>query len=125
MVTLPAIFLILLGLATVVIGMAACTVRLEARDVSHPNNPYATPEQSESFEVSQSLLGAWMITWGTIVVVGGINMLAMRIHMVAVAASIVIMVPCLVGPSSLPGLFVGCWALSRLYDPVVRSSFWG
>ena len=52
-------------------------------------------------------------------------MLAMRIHMLAVAVSILVMIPCVVGPFCLLGFFVGGWALTRLYDPLVKDDFWG
>ena len=51
-------------------------------------------------------------------------MLTMRIHMAAVAVSILAMIPCFVGPLCVPGLFLGPWALTRLYDPIVKDAFW-
>ena len=135
LVIVPAIFLILLGLlgpVSVAIGTAIEKARLAERR----NQPEAerVPQERESFDElfqragkagSLLLSVPWTIAWGTIVVVGGINMLAMRIHMLAVAVSILVMIPCVVGPFCLLGFFVGGWALTRLYDPLTKDDFWG
>lgn len=135
LVLVPAIYLILLGifwpLSVVVAGLL-----IEGRTAGRRNQPQLeqTPQEQQHPDelleraktaISLLLSAPWAIAWGAIVVLGGINMLTMRIHTVAVAVSILVMIPCCVGPWCVPGLFVGAWSLTRLYDYGVKDAFWG
>jgi hypothetical protein len=104
----PANWLVFLGLAGVCFGIAMAAIPLD-------KNP--------SDERESVLMGCVCILCNLIVVVGGVNMLTLRIYGIAVAAAIMAMLPC-VSCVCLPGLFVGGWALLTLHNPLVRDAFW-
>ncbi len=125
----PAIYFILLGILWPISTGVAGTVIAEIEGKSPQGAPQESQVPDELLQhvktaISVLLSVPWATAWGTILVVGGINMLTMRIHMVAAAVSILVMIPCLVGPLCVPGLFLGAWALTRLYDPIVKDAFW-
>jgi len=58
-----------------------------------------------------------------LVIVGALNMLALRIHGLAMIVSVVVMLPG-IAPCFGLGLVFGIWSVVRLSDEIVKDAFW-
>jgi hypothetical protein len=83
----------------------------------------AQPEWINMFSGTLSLVGAFIgIITGILILVGGLKMRKLESHGLAMAASIIAMIPC-ISPCCLIGLPIGIWSLIVLSKPEVKSAF--
>jgi phage FluMu protein Com len=66
--------------------------------------------------------GAVEIVMGIIILLGAVKMKDLENYGLAIAASVIAMIPC-ISPCCMLGLPFGIWALVVLSDPVVKASF--
>jgi hypothetical protein len=72
--------------------------------------------------VGMILTVVWMLLSG-IIIFGGVKMKNMQSYGLAMAAAIIVMLPCTVGWCCLLGLPIGIWALIVLMKPEVKAAF--
>jgi hypothetical protein len=81
------------------------------------------PEWLTMFSGTASIIAAILgILSGILILFGGIKMKKLENHGLAMAASIVAMIPC-ISPCCLIGLPIGIWSLVILSKPEVKSAF--
>ena len=115
-VTLPAIFLIIIG-AVGAAGAVLCLVTglLQAAGVVSGNDD----------QVSAFLAAMWfalMAVASGFTILGGVKLLKLRGYGLAMAGAIMAMIPC-VGGCFLLGLPFGIWAMVVLMKPEVKAAF--
>jgi hypothetical protein len=64
----------------------------------------------------------WMLLSG-VIIFGGIKLKNLQSYGLAMAATIIVMLPCTVGWCCLLGLPIGIWALTVLMKPEVKAAF--
>jgi predicted Zn finger-like uncharacterized protein len=82
---------------------------------------FGPPVDPNVYQVIVILVTLVMLLWGGLVLFGGIQMLRLRSFGMAMAGSIVAIIPC--NPCCLFGLPFGIWALIMLNYPEVKRAF--
>jgi len=132
----PAIGLIIVGILNALIGLAyAADLAFSGRD--DEVGPFDAPADAELPELldflnepippptpSDYLMAAAMFAVGAFIVYGGLCMKGLQSHGLAIASSILAMIPVL-SPTSccLAGIGVGIWSLVILSNQEVRDAF--
>ncbi len=109
-----------IGIALQVVGMLAklLGISLLGSELGG-NRPQALAILSGGLGIAIGIVG---IAIGVVILVGAIKMKALEGYGLAMAVSILAMIPC-VSPCCLLGLPIGIWSLVVLLDPGVKSSF--
>jgi hypothetical protein len=117
-VNAPAIGLLCAAILGILVQVASLVWRLffAAAFYTHQTgNPFAAPV----FTIAPAIIG---LIVGGIIVFGALKMKNLENHGLAMAASILAMIPC-VSPCCILGLPIGIWALVVLSKPEVKSAF--
>lgn len=123
----PAIGLIVTGAFGILLGLfgllgaAGGTAAIEALRAQNPS-AFANVPPALFSGAASVLRGLFGIAMGGLVIFGGLQMKQLRNYPLAIAATIVAMVPCL-GPCCCIGLPIGIWGLVVLLDANVKASF--
>jgi hypothetical protein len=124
-VRLPAIFLLVTGILGAVGQVISLLFTLLGTGLdlasAHlgPSEEAIANAMSGTMAVFFSILG---LLTAAVIVFGALRMKDLRSHSLAVAASVIAMVPC-ASPCCLLGLPVGIWALVVLLRPEVKAAF--
>jgi hypothetical protein len=128
-VKLPAIFLIIVGgigvLAALVgiVQAAAGTSQAQMQQLlSDPNLPPALRSVMGGAQGVGIIGNIFMLLAGGLQIFGGVKMMQLRSFGLAMAASIVALIPCW-GSCCCIGIPVGIWALIVLNKPEVKTAF--
>jgi hypothetical protein len=123
----PAICLLLIGLMGIPVGIYVAN-RVQ-RSLEHTLQEAVSQEADLAYRQHlcsrmewESILRTIGVLSSILVIVGAINMLALRIHGLAVIVSVLVMLPC-VAPCFGLGLVFGIWAVVRLSDEIVKRAF--
>jgi hypothetical protein len=119
----PAIGLIVVAVLNVVTALASLIYRLAGASIMAnrpmPSQPAWVNMFSGTIGVVSSVIG---ILLSVLIFIGAMKMKKLESHGLAVAASIVAMIPCL-SPCCLLGLPIGIWAAVVLFKPEVKGAF--
>jgi DNA-directed RNA polymerase subunit RPC12/RpoP len=120
-VSAPAVCLIVTAVLGLGLHLLGFIWHLSMAGPAMHRNVDALPEMlfTGPIAIIQSSIG---IILSILVLIGAMKMKVLENYGLAMAASIVALIPC-IGPCCLLGLPFGIWALVVLSDPVVKSSF--
>ena len=120
----PAMCLLVFGILSIPIDLY-CSVNLYQDTIRQLRS--AGPERSDQLQTQLDFIGFRSIAsvaLAIVVIVGALNMLTLRIYLLAVLGSIAAAIPC-VGPCGGLGIFFGVFALIVLWDGhMVKDAFW-
>jgi len=125
MVSGPAIGLIVTGILNIIFAAARTAISLVAAGGSmmqHTGNPEFDKVFAAMTGSVGIALGAVGFLGGIFILVAGVKMKKLEAYGLAVAASIIAMIPCL-STCCIVGLPIGIWALVVLSKPEVKASF--
>jgi len=127
-VSAPAVCLMvtaILGMLNSVVGVVFNLVGVKFPGLDLPKDPQFA-EVEHFVEIFSGTVGTISglisLAVGAFIVVGAYRMMKLRSHGLAVAASIIAMIPC-VSPCCCLGLPFGIWALVVLFRPEVKAAF--
>jgi hypothetical protein len=127
-VSAPAVCLIvtaILGMLNSVVGVVLNLTGVRFPGLDLPKDPQFA-EFQRVFEMMGGTMGALSglisLAVGAFILVGAFRMMKLQSYGLAVAASIISMIPC-VSPCCCLGLPFGIWALVVLFRPEVKSAF--
>lgn len=131
-VSVPAVFLIITGVVGLIVVGMNLWMRTKGVDFlrqvveNDPNFAQSRP-QMEQFLAQLEARSGWIgiglsLVTSVVTIFGGIQMRNLRLYGLAIAASIVAMLP-IAGPCCCIGLPVGIWSLVVLLKPEVKSAF--
>ena len=127
-VSAPAVCLMvtaILGMLNSVVGVGFNLVGVKFPGLDLPRDPQFA-EFERFVEIFSGTVGTISglisLAVGAFILVGAYRMMKLRSHGLAVAASIIAMIPC-VSPCCCLGLPFGIWALVVLFRPEVKAAF--
>jgi hypothetical protein len=121
----PAVGLIVVGSLTMVMQIASLAIQVLGTGLSFLNSGRGGPDAAGAllggaFGIVFAILG--LLVSG-LVLYGAIKMKSLESYPLAMAASIIPMIPCTSGVCCLLGLPLGIWSLTVLMKPEVKAAF--
>ena len=113
----------ILGLIANVAGIGLGVAQMQQQGGMQPQGGPVNPAYMAMFQGTAAIVGAIIgVVVGIIIIIGATRMKNLQTYGLALASSILAMIPC-ISPCCLLGLPIGIWAVVVLSNPEVKQAF--